>query len=142
MQANKPIIVDTNILISALLKEDNTFLKLILAGDYQFFICELTMVELFKHKEKIVKASQLSEDEILKYYYNIARRLNFFKEELIEKTNWIKAYDLCRHIDENDTPIVALALELDGLLFTGDKKLKKHLKSKGFTNFFDYALSS
>ena len=57
MQANKPIIVDTNILISALLKEDNTFLRLILAGDYRFFICELTMVELFKHKEKIVKAS-------------------------------------------------------------------------------------
>jgi predicted nucleic acid-binding protein len=134
-----PVIVDTNILVSALLKEDNLFLRLLLADDHQFFICELMVVELFKHKEKIIKASHLSEDEILKYYYSIVRRLNIIKEDLIEYPNWEKAYDLCKDIDEADTPIVALALELDGLIFTGDKKLRKHLISKGFTNFFDYS---
>jgi len=137
LEENDTVIVDTNILISALLKEDNSFLRLILAGDYRCFICELTVVELFKHKEKIVKASHLPEDEILKYYYNIVKRLNLFKEELIDNVNWKKAYDLCKDIDENDTPIVALTLELGGKLLTGDKKLKEHLKLKGFEMFFE-----
>jgi predicted nucleic acid-binding protein len=133
-----PVIVDSNILISALLKEDNSFFRLIWEGDYQFYICELMVIELFKHKEKIVKASRLSEDEITRYYYNIIRKLNIFKEDLIEKDHWKKAYDLCKDIDENDTPIVALTLELNGKLLTGDKKLKEKLSKKGFDSFFTY----
>ncbi len=85
MPGETPVIIDSNILISALLKEDNSFLRLILEYDYQFYICELMVVELFKHKEKIVKASRLSEDEITRYFYNIIRKLNIFKEDLIEK---------------------------------------------------------
>lgn len=138
MPEETPVIVDSNILISALLNEDNSFLRLILAGDYRLYICELMVVELFKHKEKIIKASRLTEDEITRYYYNIIRKLNIFKEELIEKAHWKKAYDLCKDIDENDTPIVALTLELDGRLLTGDKKLKEKLAGKGFDSFFTY----
>ena len=141
MPEETPVIVDSNILISALLKEENSFFRLILGGDYQLYICELMVVELFKHKGKIVKASRLSEDEITRYYYNIIRKLNIFKEDLIEKDHWKKAYDLCKDIDETDTPIVALTLELNGRLFTGDKKVKEKLAKKGFDRFFTYPVS-
>jgi len=103
------------------------------------YICELPIIELFKHKEKIVKYSKLSEDEIMKVYYFLLKRLNIFKEDLIEISNWKKAYKLCKDVDVTDTPFVALTLELDGLLLSGDQKLKKHLKNKGFTAFFEYS---
>ncbi|WP_322744651.1 PIN domain-containing protein [Cuspidothrix issatschenkoi] len=43
----------------------------------------------------------------------------------------------CKDIDESDTPHVALTLQLEGLLWTGDKKLKEGLIIKGFDKFFE-----
>ena len=43
---------------------------------------------------------------------------------------------MCREIDQADTPFVALALELDAYLLSGDEKLKKTLSEKGFKKFF------
>ena len=97
-------------------------------------------MELFNHKEKIINLSQLSESEITRYFYQLLKRINIFKEELIDEANWNKAYQLCKDIDELDTPFVALTLELNGLLFSGDKKLINGLKKKGFKSFFNISL--
>ncbi|MBP7534856.1 MAG: hypothetical protein KA783_10450 [Chitinophagales bacterium] len=48
-----------------------------------------------------------------------------------------KAYDLCKDIDEKDLAFVALALELNALLWTGDQKLRKGLESKNFGYFYN-----
>ena len=112
---------------------------MLLKDEFQFFICELTLVEIFNHKEKITKLSKLSENDISKFYYQLLRKINIFKEDLIKGSHWHKAFQLCRDIDESDTPFIALTLELDGLLFTGDKKLKSKLQEKGFNMFFDYS---
>ena len=39
---------------------------------------------------------------------------------------------MCKDVDETDTPFVALALELNIPLWSGDKKLVKGLKIKEF----------
>lgn len=111
---------------------------MLLTKKHAFYICELTVIELFKNKEKVLKLSKLSDDEITKLFHVLLKNLNLFKEELIEKRNWDRAYHLCRDIDESDTPFVALTLELDGLLFTGDEKLKSKLMLKDFDSFFEY----
>ena len=90
-----------------------------------------------KHKEKVVHFSQLSEDEIVRFYHILMRRTNIYKEDLIAPEHWTTAYALCCDIDESDTPHVALTVALDGLLWTGDKKLKEGLKRKGFDSFFE-----
>ncbi len=41
------------------------------------------------------------------------------------------AYEITKNIDENDTVFVALTLESNGFLWSGDKKLIKGLKQKG-----------
>jgi len=108
----------------------------LLTASQKFYICELLIVEIFKHKEKIVEYSELSEQEITKFYYLLLSKVHIFKEELISIGNWRAAHDLCKDIDEADTPFVALTLELDGLLWTGDKILKAGLQQKGFDKFF------
>ncbi|WP_071189247.1 PIN domain-containing protein [Trichormus sp. NMC-1] len=137
MSRNQPIIVDTNILFSALLNSQSSFANLLFQGEYSYFICELVLVELFKRKEKIIKVSQLSENEIVRIYQILLQRLNLYKEDLIAPDNRAAAYALCKDIDESDTPHVALTLELEGLLWTGDKKLKEGLIRKGFEKFFE-----
>ncbi|ASF44634.1 PIN domain-containing protein [Methylovulum psychrotolerans] len=134
----RPIIVDTNIIFSALLHEKSRFLQVLLESRHELFICELILMELFKHKEKIIRLSQLPEHELIKLYYVLLKRLHIYKEELIGVENWQQAYGLCKSVDENDTPHVALTLELAGLLWTGDNKLKTCLQRQGFTDFFEY----
>ena len=133
---NRTIIVDTNILFSALLSSQSAFAKVLLTSENSFFICEQVLVELFKHKEKIVRHSQLSEDEIVRFYQVLLGRIHVYKEDMISQSNRTRAYGLCRDIDETDSPHVALTLELKGLLWTGDKTLKDELRRKGFDQFF------
>lgn len=53
------VIVDTNILFSALVSSESAFGKTLLEPGYRFFVGERALVELFKNKERIVKASRL-----------------------------------------------------------------------------------
>ena len=131
----KPIIVDANILFSALLRQDSSFSATIL-GTNHFFICEAVITELFKHKEKIVRLSKLSDEDVVHLFYVLLKRVSVFKEVLIPSIRR-RAYDLCKDIDEADTPHVALTLHLDGLLWTGDKKLKAGLRQRGLEFFFE-----
>jgi predicted nucleic acid-binding protein len=137
-RAKIPIIVDTNILFSTLLKNQSKFSETLLISEHDFFVCELVLVELFKHKEKLTKISCLAEDEIIQLYQIYLKRLHLYKEALISQENRQTAYQLCHDIDKNDSVHVALTLELNGLLWTGDKALKEGLLSKGFNLFFDY----
>lgn len=106
MPEDKPIILDTNILFSSLLKKESAFGEILSKHEYHFFICEMVLVEIFKLKEKIVKVSQLLEEDIVWFYYEFIRRIDIFKEQLIAKENWAKAFELCKDVDVTDTPHV------------------------------------
>lgn len=136
MKSTSIIVVDTNIIFSALLKRNSNFASILLLGDYQFYIVEFVLVELFKYKDKILKLSQLSEEDIISFYHIILKRINLYKEDLIDRENLKLAYNLCKDIDVNDVVHVALTLELQGKLWTGDKKLKQGLINQGFDLFF------
>lgn len=70
-------------------------------------------------------------------YYELIRAVDVFKESLLSPSARREAYRLCKDIDETDTPHVAITIELDGLLWTGDKRLRQGLESKGFTQFYE-----
>ncbi len=114
MSEDKPVIVDTNIVFSALLKIDSTFMEFLLTTQHKFHISELLVIEIFKHKEKLVELSGLSEAEIIKFYYLLLSKVHIFKEELISVGNWRTAFELCKDVDEADTPLSLLPLSLTG----------------------------
>jgi predicted nucleic acid-binding protein len=131
------VVVDTNIIFSALISgSESVFAETLLRSDNEFFACESTIVEIFKHKEKIVKFSRISEDDVTRWYHLLLKNLHLYKEDLIAPVNRKAAYELCKDVDESDTPHVALALELKAVLWTGDRKLQDGLKAKGYDNFF------
>ena len=136
MSGLKPVVVDANILFSALLREESRFSRLILGSERSFYICESTIVELFKHKERILQFSKLSESEVIRLFYLLLRHLVVVKEELIAPETRAEAYKLCAEIDETDTPHVALTMHLDGMFWSGDKELKEGLIDQGFDHFF------
>lgn len=80
----KPIIVDANILFSALLNDKSGFRKTLLINpEYQFFACESLYIELFSHKEKLIKSSKLKEEQVIELFRLFLKKINHFKEDNI-----------------------------------------------------------
>lgn len=113
------------------------FADTILQGEHRFVVNELVLTELFHHREKIAQVSRLSDESITQLYYRLIRGVELYREDLISPEVRRQAYKLCRDIDETDAPHVAITIEVDGLLWTGDKRLKAGLRSQGFDRFFD-----
>ncbi len=131
------VIVDTNILVSCLVA-NNEYLRNHLFSEKmnEFYSPKFVVVELFKHKERIVRASRLDEDALLELLYALVNHIHFYDEELITLGAWAKAIRLCRDCDPKDTPYVALTLHLNAQLWTRDKELIVGLQAKGFNNFY------
>jgi len=61
------------------------------------------------------------------------RRLDFVNESLINSDLWKRADELTKGVDNQDIAHVALTLHSqNGYLWTGDKKLIKHLRKINF----------
>ena len=131
------VVVDTNIVFSALISRNSRFRDILWGSSFRFFICETVLVELFRHKEKLLRANRrLPTDEFEGLYHGLLRRLELFKEDWASAEHWASAIELCRDVDPADSPHVAITLALNGLLWTGDSKLRNGLEAKGFTKFF------
>lgn len=130
------IIVDTNILFSAMLSQGSDLRQILNNQDLAIFAPNYIFLELFKHKEKLLKLSKQSEAEIYLFLNYLLERIKFISPDLVSTKHYQVAYELCRDVDEADTPFVALSLELNAALWSGDKRLKNGLLAKGFTNFF------
>lgn len=134
-EAAPVVVVDANIIFSALLRRGNKFLAVLREGG-RFVVSETILAEIFRHKEKIVAASHLDRDEVAEAYHAILTLLEIRKESSIPLACAEQAVELCRGVDPDDAMPVALTLAVDGLLWTGDKALKAGLMSKGFDRFF------
>ena len=130
------IIVDTNILFSALLREPSRFVELLFQSEFDFYICEYVIIELFKHKDRLVKQSKLSEGDVLRLLYRVLKRLHIYPERLIAPEFITEAQRLCASVDANDSVHIALTLVLGGQLWTGDRKLVDGLTQQGVDIFF------
>lgn len=133
------IIVDTNILFSALISPNSLINKLLAypSLDVRYITCHYALAELFKHQAKIVKHSKKPVNEVFYDFSTLINRLQLYNETLIEKKYWQEANRLTEGVDNYDISYVALALQHNSKLWTGDKKLITHLRSMGFTQVID-----
>lgn len=69
------IIVDTNIVFSALLNIDSRIGQILINGKnhFDFYSPGYVRFEIFKHKEKIKSIGKLSDDEFIEIYGNIEK---------------------------------------------------------------------
>lgn len=118
------IVIDTTMIFSLLLGKNAKMRDAFFDPENHFYAPNYVMGEIFEKKEKILWYSALSEAELYDLFYRIFEKIRFVTETLISQGNRQKAYELCRDIDEDDTPIIALALQLNAVIWTGDKNLK------------------
>ena len=133
----KIVVPDSNIIFRALRSPNSHIRSTLLREDCQFLTPNFLFAEIFKYKEKILLHSTASEQEVYEYLILMLRKIHFIHEDWVSLGCRIEAHRLCNGIDEKDTPFLALALEMEGKLWTGDEALKTGLMKKGFRDFFD-----
>jgi predicted nucleic acid-binding protein len=114
------LIIDTNVLISALLKNSVTR-EILLFPSFEFLLPEYALEEVEPHKGLISKRSGLGKDEIDVILSILLENITIIPANEI-KPFLAKADKLIGHIDPLDVPFVALALsvENDGI-WSNDK---------------------
>jgi len=128
------VVVDTNILFSACLSPNNKISEILFNPllNVERISCYYAIAELFRHQEKLIKSSKQSADKLSRVLYTIMKQIDFFQESIIDERFVQEAARLTADIDEDDLLFVALALQKDAWLWTGDKKLVAHLNKMGF----------
>lgn len=133
----KIVVPDSNIIFRAMRSPNSHIRATLLREDCQFLTPNFLFAEIFKYKEKILLRSKATEQEVYEYLILLLRKMKFINEDWVSLGCRIEAHRLCSGIDEKDTPFLALALEMEGKLWTGDEVLKTGLLKKGFRDFFD-----
>jgi|LakMenE22Apr09ns_1017241.scaffolds.fasta_scaffold03894_3 predicted nucleic acid-binding protein len=128
------IVVDTNIIFSALLNSDGIIGDLIFNSSkhFEFYSCSYMRFEIQKHWEKLKKISKLSDEQLEVSYAQILTKIKFINEEIIPVEIWLSSEKITKDIDIDDTDFVALTRFLKANLWTGDKVLCSGLKEIGF----------
>jgi predicted nucleic acid-binding protein len=128
------IIIDTNIIFSALLNSNSTIGDLIFNSDkhFEFYSCNYMRYEIEKHWERLKAISKLSEEQLNTSFFQVLSKIKFINEEIIPIETWLAAEEITKGVDIDDIDFVALTKFLKATLWTGDKVLYKGLKKQGF----------
>ncbi len=130
------IIVDANIVFSAILNTNSRIADLLLnsKGTFEFIAPEYLHTELRKYYNKISVISKMSILEVEMIEYKITKPIIFMAEFNVPEKKWKLAEGLVKDIDDKDTPYVAFSLFYKCKIWSGDKALRKGLEKKGFKN--------
>ncbi len=128
------VVIDANIIISACLKINGRIAKLIFnySSNINYVVPSFILSEIKENEEKICSSNKISKNEFNQNLLLLLTRLLLINDDKITDATFQNAFELTKSIDPNDTIYIALAISLDALFWTGDLKLLKGLKRKGF----------
>ena len=134
------IILDTNILISALMKDSITR-KIIIDSSLEFFYPESSFKEIIKYESYILEKSGYDKETFHKILNKLLEYINLVPLELIRsKVN--EATKIMRKIDMKDVIFIAAALTINtDFIWSEDKDFEKQenikiLKTKDLADKF------
>ncbi len=130
------IVVDTNIVFSAILNTNSRIAQILIYQNpkFQFYSCDYLQTEILRHRDKLLKLTRLSADELTELESFITHNITFINEHLLPEQLIEETQIQLQNIDPFDVSFVALAKHLNAKLWTGDKKLYNPLKEQNFQN--------
>lgn len=122
------LVVDTNVVISSLLKDSLTR-RLITHIDADLYTIWFTREEVTKHNRELLEKGGFSEIALHILLENILHKLVILDDEVV-KSKMKEARELMDTIDRKDTPFIAAALATDSDIWSDDKHFEKQRKIK------------
>ena len=126
------IVVDTNIVISALIKDSLTR-ELIIKSKKNLLLPEMALYELKKNEREILEKSGLSKVSYEKLVFKLLSYMKFIPKNLTEEHHE-EAFKIIGHLDKEDVVFVSIALAFDNCaIWSDDKHFKQQSRVKVFT---------
>ena|SRR3989344_5295728 len=122
------IVIDTNIFISALIKEGITR-KIITESRQNFLLPEFELYEIYSNKKEILDKSKLSEKEFNILLLRLLRYVRIIPTGIIIDYRY-EANKIMGNIDKDDTIFIATALTFDSPIWSDDNHFQKQNKVK------------
>ena len=121
------IIIDSNILFSALIRDSFTR-RLILEYEEQFLFPEFIFEEMEKHKEELFRKSGMTTEDLNKLLQLIIKKILIVPNSILIPYRK-EALEIIKEIDIDDVLFIACALAYpNSILWSNDKDLKKQNK--------------
>ena len=118
------IIIDANVLFSALIKDSKTR-EIILKSDKFFLFPSYVFIEMQNHKGELLRKSGMGEGDFSKLLSLVVSRVLIVPNEVLLPYRK-KAFELVKSIDQDDVLFVACALAYpNSVIWSDDKKLKR-----------------
>lgn len=122
------LVVDTNIIISALLKE-SICRKILFHLKGDLITLDFSEEEIREYKEYIQRKAKINAQELDLLLQKIKERCILLPDELI-KEKMEEAKKIMWHIDPKDTPFIAAALASKADIWSDDEHFQKQNKVK------------
>ena len=134
------IVVDVNIVLSALIRDSSTR-KLIRELGQELYFPEPSLHKLRKYQDYVIGKAGLNATDYASLLAILFRHIKVIPTEEI-KENWGEAKEIMEHIDQEDVVFIAAALSLDSpIIWSEDKDFERQtrvkvLKTRHVANLF------
>lgn len=125
------VILDTNIVISALIKNSTTR-KIIVGSNFDFYYPEESFLEIRKYKQLILEKSGMSESEFNELLSLLLTRITIVPLESIQ-TKLKEASEIFKKVDPDDFIFIATALSIENsIIWSNDSDFDRQDKIVNF----------
>lgn len=131
------VVVDTNIVFSALLTSGNRIAHHLLTKQISFVTPSFFFYEIFNHKERIIERSRLNAQEFEEYFLLLFNKIEIINIEKVTTRSYYLAHNALKDIDEMDIPFLALAIELKAQIWTGDKSFGNAISENKIVKLYE-----
>ncbi|MEK6916124.1 MAG: PIN domain-containing protein [Nanoarchaeota archaeon] len=135
------IIIDSNVLFSALIKDSKTR-SILFEYDGFFLFPSYIFKEMQEHIDELHEKTKLQKEDFRKLLHLILKKVLIVSDEVLDPFKQ-EAIEIIKNIDLDDTLFIACALAYsDSAIWSEDKRLKKQdkikiLNTKELIEYFD-----
>ena len=126
------IIIDSNIMIGALLK-DSKIREIIVNSSDEMYLPEIALSEINEHKQELLNKSGLTEEDFDELFKRLLKYVNLVPNiEIIKFKD--EAYEIIGKIDKDDVAFIATSIAFEYCpIWTDDYHFKKQNKIRIIT---------
>lgn len=128
----KKYVTDANILFSCLISGNEKYKRIF--KECRLYLPDFGLSEIQEHQAEILSKTKVSATDLRNFTLSLFDYLIVVPNFLISTESYFKAFHLCKDIDEDDTPYLALSIEFELPLLTNDRVLADGLRKKGYDN--------
>ncbi len=120
-------IIDTNVLLSALIKDSATR-KILIETDWDFLYPQIAIKEIHKHKDFIIQKAGITEQNYNLLLFLMMKKVKTIPENLISE-RLDEAMKIMQHVDSDDVVFIAASLAMNSApIWTDDKDFLRQNK--------------